>query len=171
LHYYQTSFIRGLMNLQKQSAAALRKRRNALVRLLPPFEIYSARLPDRALQTLRQAGMQVCRWARTWTKVLSLGKLPRPAAANGLRAAGSLWANSGVSRQLSQKPRDSGNDLRDQPGTFAPPRGAIERHHERVIRRRPRHYRCGIGKRVSRQHARSLDRRRPAEFFLCGGSR
>jgi hypothetical protein len=136
-----------------------------------PSEIDSARLPDRALQTLRQAGMQVCRWARTWTEVLSVGKLSRPAAANGLRAAGSLWANSGVSRQLSQKPRDSGNDLRDQSGTSAPPRGALERHHERVIGRLPRPDRCGIGWHVSRQYARSLDRRRPAEFVLCGGSR
>lgn len=38
MHYYQTSCIRGLMSLQKQSAAALRKRRNALVRLLPPLK-------------------------------------------------------------------------------------------------------------------------------------
>src|ERR1700676_1522029 len=45
-----------------------------------PSEIDPARLPDRALQTLRQARMQVCRWARTWTEVLSVGKLPRPAA-------------------------------------------------------------------------------------------
>src|ERR1039458_6605975 len=29
-------------------------------------EIDLARLPHRALQALRQAGMQVCRWSRTW---------------------------------------------------------------------------------------------------------
>jgi hypothetical protein len=136
-----------------------------------PAEIDPARFPHRALQALRQAGMQVCRWARTWAEVLSVGKLSRPAAANGLRATGCLRPNSGVSRQLSPKPRDSGDDLRDQPGTSAPPRGALEGHHERVIRRHPRPDRCGIGRRVSRQYARSLDRRRPAEFVLCGGSR
>jgi len=134
-------------------------------------EIDSARLPYRALQTVRQAGMQVCRGSRTWAEILSIGKLSRSAAANGLRAAGSLWANSAASRQLSPKPRDSGNNLRDQPRTSAPPRGAVERHHERVARRRPRPDRCGIKWRVSRQYARSMDRRRPAEFVLCGGSR
>jgi hypothetical protein len=136
-----------------------------------PSEIDPARLPNRALQALRQAGMRVCRWARTWAEVLSVGKLPRPAAKNGLRAAGSLWANSGVSRQLSPEPRDSGNDLRDQPRTSAPPGGALERHHERVTCRRLRPDRCGIGRRVSCEYARSLDRRRPAEFVFCGGSR
>ena len=133
-------------------------------------EINSARLPDRTIQTLWQARMQVCRRSRAWPEVLSVGKLSRPAAANGLRATGYLRPNSGISCQLSPEPRDSGNDLRDQSGTSAP-RGAIERHHERVIRRCPRHYRCGIGQCVSREHARSVDRRRPAEFFLCGGSR
>ena len=136
-----------------------------------PFEIDPAWLPNRALQTLRQAGMQVCRWARAWPEVLSVGKLSRPAATNGLRAAGCLRPNSGVSRQLSPKPRDSGNDLRDQPGTSAPPRGALKRHHERVTCRRPRPDRCGIGQRVSRQYARSLDRRRPGESVFFGGCR
>jgi hypothetical protein len=61
--------------------------------------------------------------------------------------------------------------LRNQPGTSAPPGGDLERHRERVIGRRPRPDRCGIGWRVSRQYARSLARRRPAEFIHCGGSR
>ena len=134
-------------------------------------EINSARLPDRTIQTLWQARMQVCRRSRAWPEVLSVGKLSRPAAANGLRATGYLRPNSGISCQLSPEPRDSGNDLRDQSRTSTPPRGALERHHERVIRRRPRPDRCGIGRRLSRQYARSLDRRRPAEFVLCGGSR
>ena len=134
-------------------------------------EINLARLPHRALQTLRQAGMQVCRWSRTWAEVLSVGKLSRPAAANGLRATGCLRPNSGVSCQLSPEPRDSGNDLRDQPRTSAPPRDALERHHERVTRRRPRPDRCGTGRRVSRQYARSLDRRRPGESAFFGGCR
>ena len=134
-------------------------------------EINSARLPHRTIQTLWQARMQVRRRSRAWPEVLSVGKLSRPAAANGLRATGCLRPNSGVSCQLSSKPRDSGNDLRDQPRTSAPPRGALERHYERVGRRRPCPDRCGIGLRVSRQYARSLDRWRPAEFVLCGGSR
>jgi len=134
-------------------------------------EIDSARLPHRALQTVRQAGLQVRRRSRTWAEVLSVGKLSRPAATNGLRAPGSLWANGGVPRQLSSCPRASGNDLRDQPRTAAPPRGALERHHERVTRRRPRPDRRGIGRRVSRQYARMLARWRSRDFVLCGGSR
>ena len=134
-------------------------------------EIDPARLPHRALQTVRQAGMQVRRRSRTWAKVLSVGKLSRPAATNGLRAAGCLPPNSGVSRQLSPEPRDSGNDLRDQPRTPAPPRGALEKHHERATRRHPRPDRCGIGRRLSRQHARKLARGRTGEFIPGGGSR
>jgi hypothetical protein len=134
-------------------------------------EIDPARLPHRALQTVRQAGMQVRRRSRTWAEVLSVGKLSRPAAANGLRATGCLRANCGVSHQLSPQPRDSGNDLRDKPRTSAPSRGALERHHERVNRRRPRPDRCGIGRRGARQYARVLARWRPGEFVLCGGGR
>jgi hypothetical protein len=134
-------------------------------------EINSARLSHRTTQTMWQARMQVCRRSRAWPKVLSVGKLSRTAAANGLCATGCLRSNSGVSCQLSPEPRDSGNDLRDQSRTSTPPRGALERHHGRVTRRRPRPDRCGIGLRISRQYACSLDRRRPAEFVLCGGSR
>jgi hypothetical protein len=134
-------------------------------------EIDCARLPDRAVQAMWQAGMQVRRRSRTRPEVLSVGKLSRPAAADGLRAAGCLRANRRVSRQLSPESRDFGHDLRDQPRTPAPPRGALERHHERVTRRRPRPDRCGVGWHVSRQHARKLARRLPGEFLLCGGTR
>jgi hypothetical protein len=134
-------------------------------------EIDPAGIPHRAIQALWQAGMQVRRRSRTRAEVLSVRKLSWPAAANGLRATGCLRANSGVCRQLSPEPGDSGNDLRDQPRTSAPPRGALERHHERVTRCRPRPDRCGIGRRVARQYARILARWRPGEFVLCGGSR
>lgn len=136
-----------------------------------PAQIGPARLPHRAIQTMRQAGMQVRRRAWTWPQVLSVGELPGPAAANGLRAAGGLRANSGVSHQLSPKPRDPGDDLRDQPRTAAPSRDALERHYERVTRCRPRPDRCGIGRRASGQYARRLARRHPREFVHCGGSR
>ncbi len=134
-------------------------------------QIDLARLAHRALQAVWQARMQMRRRSRTRTQVLSVGKLSRPAAANGLRAAGGLWANSGVSRQLSPEPRDSGDDLRDQPRIAAPSRGALSRPHERVAGRCPRLDRCGIGRRAARQYARQLDRRQPREFVLCGGSR
>ena len=137
----------------------------------PPAEIDPARLPHPAIQTMWEAGLQVRRRARTWPQVLSISELSRPATADGLRAAGGLCADDGVSRELSPKPRDSGNDLRDQPRAAAPPRGAVRRRHGRITGCRPRLGRYGIGQRDSRQYARRLARRQPGEFILCGGRR
>ena len=137
----------------------------------PPAQIDSARLPHRAIQAMWQAWMQMCRRCRTWPQVLSVGELSGPAAANGLCAAGGLWANSGVYRQLSSESRDSGDDLRDQPRIAAPSRGALKRDHERVVVCRLRFDGCAIGWCASRQYARGLARRRPGEFVFCGGSR
>jgi hypothetical protein len=137
----------------------------------PPAQIDSARFPHRAIQTMWQAWMQMCRRCRTWPQVLSVGELSWPAAANGLCAAGGLWANSGVYRQLSPESRDSGDDLRDQPRIAAPSRGALKRHHERVFVCHLRPDGCGTGWCASRQYARRLARRRPGEFGFCGGSR
>ena len=134
-------------------------------------QIDSAGIYHRAIQALWQAGMQMRRRPRAWPQVLSVDKLSGTAAANGLHTAGGLWANGGVDRQLSPGPRDSGDNLRDQPRITAPSRGALERHHERVIRCRPRPVRCGIGRRDSRQYARRLARQQPGEFAPCGGSR
>lgn len=137
----------------------------------PPAQIDSARLPDRAIQTMWQAWMQMRRRCRTWPQVLSVGQLSGPATANGLRAAGRLRADSGVYRQLSPESRDSGDDLRDQPRIAAPSRGALKRNHERVAVCRLRRAGCAIGWCASRQYARRLARWCPAEFVFCGGSR
>jgi hypothetical protein len=130
-----------------------------------------ARLPHRALQTMRQAGMQMRRRPGPWSQVLSVGKLPRLAAANGLRTAGVLRANGGVPRQLPPSPRDSGGNLRDQPRTTAPSRGTLKGRHERIPGCPPRPDRCGIGRRAPRQYARRLARRRAQGFANWGGSR
>ena len=136
-----------------------------------PNQIDSARLPHRTIQAMRQAGVQMRRRAGTRSQILSVSKLPGPAAANGLRAPGCLWTNSGVPRQLSPKPRDSGDNLRDQPRIVAPSRGAVERCHERTADYSTCLDRCGIGRSTSRQHAHRLARRPPAEFVFRGGSR
>ena len=133
-------------------------------------QIDFARVHHRAIQAMRQAGMQMRRRSRSWPEVLSVGELSRPAATNGLRAAGSLWTDGGVSRQLSPEPRNSGDDLRDQPRIAAPSRGALKRQHERVTACSSRSERCEIGRRASRQHARRLARRQRTQFVLCGGS-
>src|SRR6478609_9087428 len=84
------------------------------------------RFSHRALQTMRQAGMQMRRRSRPWTQVLFVGQLPRFAAANGLCAAGVLRPNCRVPGQLPSSPRDPRGDLRDQPRTAAPPRAALK---------------------------------------------
>src|ERR1700736_1881945 len=86
----------------------------------------SARLADRALQTLWQAGMQMRQRSRSWAQVLSVGELSGLAATNGLRAARGLRPDQGVSGQLSASPRALGGDLRDQSRTAAPPRDALK---------------------------------------------
>src|SRR6266571_4317624 len=86
---------------------------------------HSAWLSHRALQTLWQARMQVCRQSRSWSQVLSFGELPRPAAADGLCATGALRADLRVPGQLPANSRAFGTDMRDQPRTPAPPRGAL----------------------------------------------
>jgi len=118
-----------------------------------------------------QARLQMRRRRRTWPQVLSVGKLSRPAATNGLRAAGELRTDRRVYRQLPPESRDFGDDLRCQSRIAAPSRGALKRHHERVTVCRLRPEGCGIGWCTSRQHARRLAQRRPGEFIFCGASR
>jgi hypothetical protein len=128
----------------------------------------SPRLPHRALQTMWQTGMQVRRRARSWSQVLSFGELPGLAAANGLRTAGVLRPDCGVPRQLPAHPRDLGGDLRDQPRTSPPSRGALNSGHHRTAGRPPRDDRCEFGRRAPGQYARRLARRRPNGFANCG---
>ena len=71
----------------------------------------------------------------------------------------SIRANGGVPGQLPPSPRDPGGDLRDQPRTAAPPRGALKAYHAPNAFCPPHTDRCGIGRRTPRQYARSLARR------------
>jgi hypothetical protein len=89
-----------------------------------------ARLPHRALQTMRQAGMQVRPWPRSWPQVLPLGQSLWPATANGLPPPGLSKPGQRVSRQLPSATRDPGRGLRHQSRTAMPPRGALSHSHE-----------------------------------------
>src|SRR5215469_9243789 len=84
-----------------------------------------SRLSHRALQTMRQARMQVRRRPGSWAQVLFVGQLSRLAAANGLCAAGVVHSDGRVPGQLPSSARDPRSDLRDQPRTAASPRGAL----------------------------------------------
>ena len=131
-----------------------------------------ARLVDRALQTLWQARVQMRQRSRSWPQVLSVGELPGPAAANGLRPAGRLPTDHRFSGQLPASSRDLRGDQRDQSRTFAPARAALLRvGHEPRIGRPSRTDRCRVERRASCQYARKLARRRSTLVGHCGGSR
>jgi len=128
-------------------------------------------LAHRALQALRQAGMQMRRGSRPWPQVLSIGEPLRLTSANGLRAAGAIRTGRRFCRQLPPSPRDLRGDLRDQSRTAAPPGGAlITSRHERGTLSPSRLNRCGTGRRASRQYARGLARRRSRRSGNRGGS-
>jgi hypothetical protein len=136
---------------------------------IAPAPIDPARFSHRTLQTMRQAGMQMRRRSRPWPQVLFVGLLSRLAAANGLRTTGVLRANGRVPGQLPSSPRDPGGDLRDQPRTVAPPRGALKACYAPSGFSHSDTDRCGIGRHTPRQYARSLARRRSQGFVHWGG--
>ena len=138
---------------------------------IPPASSDPARFSYRAVQTMRQAGLQMRRWPRPWTQILSIGQLSGVAAANGLCTAGILRANRGVPVELPPSSRDLRNHLRDQPRTASPSRGALKDCHERSAFCPPHTDRCKVGRRASRQYARSLARRQPRGSCNCGDSR
>jgi len=124
-----------------------------------------ARLTDRALQTLRQTGLPVRRRPRPWSQVLPVRELPRPPSANGLRAASGLRRRRRAPGELSPRSRDHRGDLRDQPRTIAPPRGALRGAGEPVVAVARQLHRSAIGRRTRRQHARGL-----AHCRACAGA-
>jgi hypothetical protein len=125
--------------------------------------------PHRALQTLWQARLQMCRRSRSWPQILSVGKLSRPASANGLRPARVLRAGERVTGQLPPRSPDPGGDLRDQPRTPTTSRETLRDRHERSAVIPPRADRSGTGRRAPRQYARQLARPRPQRDPQRGG--
>jgi hypothetical protein len=127
---------------------------------IAPAQSCPSWLPHRALQTLWQARMQMCRWSRSWSQVLSLGELSRPAPTNGLRPARVLRAGERVPRQLPPRSPDLRGDLRDQPRAPTPSREALKDRHERSAASPPHADRSGTGRRAPRQYACQLARPR-----------
>ena len=125
--------------------------------------------PHRALQALRQARMQVCPRPRSWSQILSVGELSRPAPTNGLRPTRVLRAGERVPGQLPPRPPDPGGDLRDQPRAPTTSREALRDRHERSAVIPPCTDRSGTGRRAPRQYARQLARPRPQLDGRRGG--
>jgi hypothetical protein len=131
----------------------------------------SARLAHRALQALRQTRLQVRRGSRSRSQVLPVRELSRPPVADGLRAASRPRRRHRTPGELSPRPRDHRGDLRDQPRTIAPPRGALRGAGEPVSAVTHPHHRSAIGRRTHRQHARGLAHRRARAGADRGGLR
>ena len=123
-----------------------------------PTQSCPSGFPHRALQTLWQARMQMRRRPRSWPQVLPVGKLSRPAPADGLRSARVLRAGERVPGQLPPRPPDPGGDLRDQPRAPTPSREVVRDRHERSAASPPRADRSGTRRRAPRQYARKLAR-------------
>src|SRR5579862_6372717 len=104
------------MEIPKQPAA-LRKRRQALLRQLPALK---AILRGSLIERYKRCGKPGCKCADGpghSPKYYLVGQLSGLAAANGVRAAGFLRANGGVPVQLPPNPRELRCHLRDQPQT------------------------------------------------------
>jgi hypothetical protein len=132
----------------------------------------AARFAHRAIQTLRQSGLQMRRGAWPWPEVLPLGELPEATAADGLRTSRDLHPGPYRPRSLPTRPRDPRADLRDQSRVAAASRDALRCRGERDCNahRRDRH---SLREHFARQHAPGLARCRAPnaeDLFGCGRS-
>jgi len=119
-----------------------------------------AGLPHRALQAMRQAGMQVRPRPRSWPQVLPLGQSLWPATANGLHPPGLSKPGQRVSRQLPSSPPDLGRGLRHQSRTAMPPRGTLSDPHAPCFRLALRSLRSQTRRPAPGQYALRVARRR-----------
>jgi hypothetical protein len=114
-----------------------------------------AGLADRALQTLREAGLSLCPGTGSRTQVLPLGQSLRRAAAHGVRPDCEVRRGLAMGGEPPQSTRTPGGDLRDQPGIAPASRGTGVEAHGADDRDRPRG-----GRDSRRQHASIV--------FRCG---
>ena len=117
-------------------------------------------IPHRALQALRQAGLQMRSRPRSWPQVLSLPQSLSTAAANGLHPPGLLPPDLRISGQLSATPAALGRDLRHQSRAVISARCILRNRHEPYPSRNLASLRCGSRRPASRQHALRLARSR-----------
>jgi hypothetical protein len=128
-------------------------------------------LAHRALQTVRQARLQVCRGSGPRSQVPPVGQLSGLSTSHGLCAASVLRAGRRVPGQLSTNPRDFRGNLRDQPRTTAASRGALRSRDGRRTFYVSLTVGKGDGCRSSGQYARSLAGQRGHEGDSGGGRR
>jgi hypothetical protein len=122
----------------------------------------AARLADRAIQALRQAGLQMCRRSRSRSEVLPVGELSWRAAADGLRSTGRSGSHSRARRQLPRGTRGARRGLRDQSRAVTAPRGALRVGGERNLAAAHPTDRLFRRCATPRQHGRGMACRRAA---------
>jgi len=125
-------------------------------------------LAHRALQTVWQARLQVCRRSGARSQVLPVSKLSGLSTSHGLCAARVLRSGHRIPRQLSTNPRDFRGNLRDQPRTIAASRGALRSRDGRRTFCLHRSVGNGNRRRSPSQYARSLAGQRSLDRW--GGS-
>jgi hypothetical protein len=87
------------------------------------------RLTDRTLHPLRQTWMQVRRYSRPWSKILSVGQLSWPQTRTGVCASKIPRSSRSFSPQLSDGQADLRRDLEYQSRTAASERHAVKNAH------------------------------------------
>lgn len=87
------------------------------------------RLTDRTLHPLRQTWMQVCRYSRPWSKILSVGQLSRPQTRAGVCASKIPRSSRSFSAQLSDAQADLRRDLKYKSRTAATERHVVINAH------------------------------------------
>jgi len=115
------------------------------------------RLLDRALQALRQSGMQMRHGPRAWSEVLPVGQPVGSDTTDGLRALRVSATGPAVRSELSTDARNPQGNLRHQSRTVATTATTIDRigdchRHSQTGAHRP----TGFGGRSGRQHAPGL---------------
>ncbi len=75
---------------------------------------------NRALQALWQAWMQVCKWPRSWSKILPVGKQTRQQTTDGLRSPRFKAKSRRILSKLSKDKDHFRRALRNQSRAFAP---------------------------------------------------
>ncbi len=129
----------------------------------------SARLADRALQTLRQAGLQMRDRSGARPEALLVGKPHRRSTSHGLRSTRHSAASGRVSCQLSRDPRQARSAVRNQSGVASPPGTVLGAGGECLFYSSHRHLRHHCRRNTDGQYAGGLVAR--AHRFLppCGG--
>ena len=90
-------------------------------------------LVDQTLHTLWQTRMQVRRYPRPWSQVLSVGQLSRPQTGTGICASEISRSTRGVSQQLSDGQADSRRDLEHQSRTATTENYGVKTSHGYLI--------------------------------------